>query len=337
MSSISEYIKYQGKYLLYQITPTNKVKIINTSNKKNDLINILNNEYKNYKGYFVIAKINIEHKNTKAVISVLLNLYVNNNGSYINFDDIEDDNLFNQYEPLSRLINNIIYFGNDFILKYGWTYKYVTDIINKSINGLELLKIKNPYYEKHILNTIPKVQKMKLEPIIKPKKERKNKIINPLNKIKREIKDYGLVYAYKVVNNKATLLFVDNKVRKIKNDIIEKYNKEPNNDLIILSRIKFWKKDSGFPSEISVYNTFYLFNDKNKLLSIERFKNRKYRQYFNNYEENIRKLGLSIFYNISDIINNNWNSDFITNPLNKLLKKDYVANKKIGWHIYNKL
>lgn len=346
MSSISDYIKYQGKYLCYQLTPTNRIKLILTNNKLKPIINKLNEEYPKYKGSFIIVKMVIDKSNKKSVISAEIKLYVNNNGSYIDFDEIEDDDLFNKYEPLSRMFNLIVYFSDSFLIKYGWSYKYINDILKKIINGLKLNIIRFPFYDKDVLDKTPKVQKMVFEPILKEtKKKIKNK--DPILIVKKNIKDEGLLYGYRVRNNKMKLLYIGNSIRKTIKSIEELYKDKKNKtDMIVISNINFFTKDSGFPSSVSVTNDFYLFDSpsgvyssgyKDKLIKIDKFKNREGREYFNNYRDTYQKLTLPIFFPDDYLIEKGWSNEYISKGYNKLLQKEYKADKKKGWHIYNKI
>lgn len=338
MSSISDYIKYQGRYLCYQLTPTNKIKLILTNNKLKPIINKLNEEHPKYKGSFIIVNIIIDKSNNKSIISASIKLYVNNKGSYIDFDDIDDDDLYEKYESLARILNMIIYFSDNFLIKYGWSYKYINDILKKILSGIELNKIRFPFYDKNILDKTPKVQKMVFEPILNnnsKKKEIKNK--DPILIIKKNIKDEGLLYGYRVRNNKMKLLYIGNSIRKVIKSIQELYNnKENKTDMIVISNINFFTKDSGFPSSVSVSNDFYLFN-KDKLIKIDKFKNREGREYFNNYRDTYQKLSLPIFFPDNYLIENGWNNEYINRGYNKILKQEFKADKKRGWHIYDKI
>jgi hypothetical protein len=336
MTTISDYIKYQGRYLCYQLTPTNKIKLILTNNKLKPIIKQLNEEYPKYKGAFIIVNIIIDKTNTKSIISANIKLYINDNGSYIDFDDIEDDNLFLKYEPQSKYINTIINFSIDFLIKYGWSYKYINDILKKLLSGFEIINIRFPFYDKHILDKTPKVQKMIYEPIIKERKEYNKTKINPLSIIKKNIKDEGLLHAYVVINNKLKLLFIDNSIRKIIKSIEEYFKDKETEYLIIITNILFHSKDSGFPSSVSFENNFYLFK-KNKLLKIEKFKNRIDREYFNKFKDDYQKLTIPIFIMDDYLIKNGWDNNYIKKGFNKLLSEPFVINKKRGWYVYDKI
>ena len=276
IEDIKKYIKEMGTTLLYKVNQKDKTyMLIDKGNGKkeltNKLINLLSSNKIEYTedDYFVITKLTF-HSGDKlgegGVIACLITNYAVYNGKLTNTMDIPNY----KYKKLHKDASGSVWFGEKYLEKFGFTYEYVNNIINKISNGnIKLNKlIPNDYYPNFVKDLKSSIPNFKF--IMNNIEDSKKYMMNNIEDIKKYIKETGTTLLYKVNQKDKTYMFIaigngkkqltDKLINLLSSGKIE-YTKD---DYFVIVKLTFHSGDKmGQGGIISALITNYaLYNDK---------------------------------------------------------------------------